>query len=141
MRLDALCLLILVGAFGCVKERPLQKASASEAQHASSWRAFLENGDKPGIGIELRTTKAGVTGIYYLMDPNDPANFHRGRKVKMRTLQDDPKYLIFAVTLPGIGDREVHIRFDRPLEGDRVRGMIGRTPSLALPLEFKRLRS
>jgi hypothetical protein len=36
------------------------------------WRASVDHGDKPGIGIELHEAANQLSGFIYLLDPNRP---------------------------------------------------------------------
>ncbi len=139
MRLHVLFLMMLAGVCGCLNERTVTRKPLASAQGEGIWRGYLENGDKPGIGIELWFTNNGMIPAYYMMDSNAPGDFTKGHRFSMKTLQEDSKHFIFDVKLPAIGDREIHLRFDGPLKGNIATGKFGRTLSLAIPIKFKRI--
>ena len=68
-------------------------------QHASShiWRASEDNGDKPGIGFELKKEGAKITGVAFILDPNFPHDFTHGLKHDMLLLQRSPQEIQFLV--------------------------------------------
>jgi len=61
------------------------------------WRASDENGDKPGIGYELRIEDGKVTGTAYILDPDYPHNFSHGRRAAMTIVEQSAKEITFRV--------------------------------------------
>lgn len=133
----SLILLILVCMSACSGNRVGSDDRSLGNEHIAIWRASRSEGDKPGMGIELRFSGKGVKGTYFIMDPSDPSNFRQGRSVPMKTISDGPKRLVFAVQLPGSNDWQFGIRFDHPLAGKSVKAMMEWTQSFELPLEFR----
>jgi hypothetical protein len=72
-------------------------------QHVSSqaWRASEDNGDKPGIGFELRKEGEKVTGSAFLLDPDFPHDFTHGVKLPMMPLEQSAKEVKFSVQWNG----------------------------------------
>jgi hypothetical protein len=111
----------------------------SGSEQIAIWRAWRSEGDKPGMGLEIRVSSKGVEGTYVLMDPADPSDFKRGRPVPMKTISESPKRLVFAVHLPGSSEWHFGLRFDHPLAGDSVLAVMEWTQTFELPLEFYRV--
>jgi hypothetical protein len=65
--------------------------------HGQAWRASDENGDKPGIGYELRVENGAITGTAYILDPNFPHDFSHGRHAAMRIMRQSPQEITFRV--------------------------------------------
>ncbi len=136
MRYIVLLLILVIGS-SCSVNRGASRDGGPGKDLVAIWRASRSEGDKPGIGIELRFGGKGVDGTYYLMDPSDPSNFRRGRAVKMKTISEDRKRLVFSVRIPGKQEWQFAIRFDQPLAGECAKAMMEWTHTFELPLEFR----
>ena len=64
---------------------------------AQVWRASEDNGDKPGIGYELRVANGAVAGDAYILDPDHPRDFARGKRAAMTIVEQSPREIIFRV--------------------------------------------
>lgn len=62
-----------------------------------AWRASDQNGDKPGIGYELRNEDGRITGEAYILDPDFPHDFSHGRRAAMTVVEQSPKEITFRV--------------------------------------------
>jgi len=80
-----LSFLLLVALLGCQHDR------------SRVWRASEDNGDKPGIGFELKKDGEKITGVAFILDPNFPHDFSHGVKLDMVLLQQVPKEIRFLV--------------------------------------------
>jgi hypothetical protein len=61
------------------------------------WRASDENGDKPGIGYELRNENGRIAGDAYILDPGFPHDFSHGRRAAMTIVEQTPGQITFRV--------------------------------------------
>ena len=87
---------------------------------AGTWRASVDNGDKPGIGIELTQTNDGISGWLYLLDPNKPHDFSGGSRRLMEIQKATDREIRFAVQwLPTRRDEMVLV-LASPLTGRSV---------------------
>ncbi|HEV8059686.1 MAG TPA: hypothetical protein VGP68_07425 [Gemmataceae bacterium] len=85
-----------------------------------TWQASFENGDKPGIGIELIRTKDGLSGWLFLLDPNKPHDFSTGSRRRMEIQKASDREIRFAVQwLPTQRD-EMLLLLSSPLAGRSV---------------------
>jgi hypothetical protein len=82
---------------------------------AQVWRASTENGDKPGIGYELRKEKGTVAGYGYILDPDHPHDFSHGKRAAMIIAEQSPNQIVFRVKWDR--DLKATLRF-RFKEGD-----------------------
>lgn len=91
---------------------------------AGTWRASVDNGDKPGIGIELVRTSDGVRGWMYLLDPNKPRDFAAGSRRRMEIHQASDREIHFAVQWLPTQREELVLRLSSPLAGKSVHGVL-----------------
>lgn len=62
------------------------------------WRASEDNGDKPGIGFELRKDGRGISGFAFLLDPDFPNDFaHTGLRRAMTLVSQSSNAVSFRV--------------------------------------------
>ena len=88
------------------------------------WYASEDNGDKPGIGIELVRTASGIHGSMYLLDPNKPHDFAAGSRRRMEIHSASDREVRFAVQwLPTQRD-EMVLRLSSPLASQSVHGVL-----------------
>jgi len=106
-------LLILVTA-GC----------SSASREAAMWRASVDNGDKPGIGIELTRHAGALSGRMLLLDPNRPHDFGAGRPFPMQIRQSTETEIRFAVAWPPTLHEELILKLNSPLGSSGVRGTL-----------------
>jgi hypothetical protein len=78
---------------------------------AQIWRASDENGDKPGIGYELRTEGGKVSGEAYILDPGFPHDFSRGKRAAMAIVGQSPGEITFRVKWNRDLDAVLRFRF------------------------------
>ena len=107
----------------------------------STWRGSVDNGDKPGIGIELTVHAGSLTGRLFLLEPDRPHVFSRGspRRMQIRVATDTE--IRFAVDwLPDVHD-EMILRLNSPLQGERVRGILESVDGPGQPREYEFVRS
>jgi hypothetical protein len=62
-----------------------------------TWRASDDNGDKPGLGYELRNDNGKVSGDAYIIDPGFPHDFSHGRRAAMTLVKQSPGEITFRV--------------------------------------------
>lgn len=98
--------------------------SARRQADEAVWRASVDNGDKPGIGIVLVQRGDEVTGTFYLLDPEKPDDFEAGRGRPMEAIRWKGREIQFAVDLGG-GQRVREIlRLVDPLVGGSARATL-----------------
>jgi hypothetical protein len=75
-------------------------AALAGCQHSGAqiWSASEANGDKPGIGFELKKEGSMIAGFAFLLDPNFPHDFSHGVKIAMTPLGQSPKEARFLVS-------------------------------------------
>lgn len=73
----------------------MQECSQPPAGRA--WRASEDRGDKPAIGYELRNEGGRVSGDGYILNPNFPHDFSRGRRAAMTIVEQSPGQVTFRV--------------------------------------------
>jgi len=62
------------------------------------WRASGDNGDKPGIGLELRMDAQEISGYAFLLDPDSPHDFsHTGLRRPMTVISQSPNEISFRI--------------------------------------------
>jgi hypothetical protein len=61
------------------------------------WRASNTDGDKPGLGYELRIEDGKVIGAAYVIDAEHPHDFSHGRRAEMRIVDQSPTQITFRV--------------------------------------------
>ena len=89
-----------------------------------TWRASVDNGDKPGIGIELTRNRGSITGRMFLLSPDRPHDFAAGSPHTMQIRYASETEIRFAVDwLPDFHE-ELILRLSAPLQGRRVRGTL-----------------
>jgi hypothetical protein len=62
----------------------------AEEHSGQAWRASDENGDKPGIGYELRNDNGKIACDAYILDPDFPHDFSHGRRAAMKIMEQTP---------------------------------------------------
>jgi hypothetical protein len=74
-------------------------AAMQECNHPTGqiWRASEERGDKPGIGYELRNENGKIAGDAFILDPDFPRDFSRGRRAAMTIVEQSPRTITFRV--------------------------------------------
>ena len=87
---------------------------------AATWRASAENGDKPGIGIELIREANGISGWLYILDPNKPHDFSAGSRHRMEIQKATDREIRFAVQLLPTRRDEMVLLLSLPLAGKAV---------------------
>lgn len=116
--------------------------AASCAQiRTDTWRASVDNGDKPGIGIELTRRGEALTGRMFLLDPNRPKNFSAGSARPMEIHRFTDKEVRFTVEWkPEIHD-EMILRLSSPLQGERVHGVLESADRSDTPRDYEFVRT
>jgi hypothetical protein len=123
--------LCLVFIFGC---------EALNTKSVGTWRASVDNGDKPGIGIELNRTTNGIAGFIYLLDPNKPRDFAAGMRLPMQIHQITEQEIHFDVDWsPNVHDKMV-LRLAKPLGGNSVNAVLQSTDGQDEPRDYEFIR-
>ena len=121
----ALCLL----AAGCTQVR------------TDTWRASVDNGDKPGIGIELTRRAETLTGRMFVLDPNHPKDFSAGSARPMKIHRFTATEIRFAVDWkPDVHD-EMLLRLSSPLQDERVHGVLESVDRSGTPRDYEFVRT
>ncbi len=127
----------------CIAVACICLASCSQGgSTAETWRASEDNGDKPGIGIELVKSGTSVSGAVFILDPNKPHDFAAGRRCPIQVQRQEPQDLYFTVQfLPERTDK-LHLHFASPLQGEQIIAILQEQDGTGSPVnyEFHRLK-
>lgn len=105
-----------------------------------TWRASVDNGDKPGIGIELARRTGTLTGRMFLLDPNRPKDFAAGLARPMQIHRFTATEIRFAVEWkPGVHD-EMVLRLSSPLQGETAHGVLESAGRPGTPRDYEFFR-
>jgi hypothetical protein len=78
------------------------------------WRASGDNGDKPGIGFELRKHAEEISGFAFLLDPDFPNDFsHTGFRRAMTFISQSPNEIRFRVAWNETSTETLVFRFEK----------------------------
>lgn len=106
-----------------------------------TWRASVDNGDKPGIGIELSRRTETITGRMFLLEPDRPRDFAAGSPRLMQIHRTTETEIRFAVDwLPDVHD-EMVLRLSSPLQGKRVHGVLESVDRSGAPRDYEFIRT
>ena len=106
-----------------------------------TWRASVDNGDKPGIGIELTRRAETLTGRMFLLHPDRPQDFAAGSPRPMQIHRATDTEIRFAVDwLPDVHD-EMILRLTSPLQGERVHGVLESADRSDTPRDYEFVRT
>ena len=94
------------------------------SRKATMWRASVDNGDKPGMGIELTRQAGALSGRMLLLDPNRPRDFGAGRSFPMQIRQSTETEIRFAVDWSPTSHKELILKLNSPLGSSGVRGTL-----------------
>ena len=125
---------------GCVGKRSEMKVCSQLLPETGVWRAFRENGDKPGFGFELRIASRTITGAYYLIDPDCGGNFQKARKFPAEVIIGGPQIITFVVHVPNQESKPFSFHLSKPMAGSIVPATIEWVPNLTFLFEFKKVR-
>jgi len=114
----------------------------ADAGGSSTWRASTDNGDKPGIGIEITAVHSKVSCHLYLLDPNAPHDFTRGKQLHVTIERQDRQNIFMSATVSPTQTDKLHLHLDAPLhpDTDEVAGVLKRTEGNGTPTEYKFVR-
>jgi hypothetical protein len=119
----------------------LAGCSSVEPGTSGTWCASEDNGDKPGIGIELTRTPHGVRGFMYLLDPNKPHDFGAGSRRRMEIHESTEREIRFAVQFLPTQRDEMVLRLVTPLTGGSVRGELQSADGQETPKVYEFVRT
>jgi len=78
------------------------------------WRASGDNGDNPGIGLELRMDAQEISGFAFLLDPDSPHDFsHTGLRRPMTVISRSPNEISFRIAWNETSTETLVFRFDK----------------------------
>jgi len=106
----------------------------------STWRASEDNGDKPGIGIEIQQYEGWTKGRIFLLDPEHPHDFGAGLSEDMMIQRVTPTAIWFSVAWSPDHHQELILRFPSELRGRRVVGILETVDQSGAPKEYSFLR-
>jgi hypothetical protein len=86
-----------------------------------TWQASEDHGDKPGTGLRLKVASGRVvSGRFYLLDPEHPHDFQRGRSVPIRIGSNDSNSVQFEFDLGPTQKERLSLRFLKSLGHEPV---------------------
>jgi hypothetical protein len=101
----------------------------------------VDNGDKPGIGIELTRHAESLTGRMFLLDPSRPKDFAAGSARPMLIRRYTDTEIRFRVDWrPDVHD-EMVLRLSSPLQGHRVHGVLASADHSDTPRDYEFVRT
>ncbi len=106
----------------------------------STWRASADNGDKPGIGIEIQQDEGRTKGRIFLLDPEHPHDFGAGSPNDMVIHRVTPTEIWFRVSWSTDVQEELVLRFPSQLRGHRVVGILETVDHSGAPQEYSFFR-
>jgi hypothetical protein len=118
--------------------------AGARASDAPRWRASDERGDKPGFGYELGNDNGRISGAAFILDPDHPHDFGRGRRAVMRVLSQSGDTITFRVRWNR--ELEATLRFELKQPGwpdafdAAVSEIIDSEPTDTETLRFSRIR-
>jgi hypothetical protein len=78
------------------------------------WRASGDNGDKPGIGLELRRDAKEISGFAFLLDPDSPHDVsHTGLRRAMTVISQSPNEISFRIAWNETSTETLVFRFEK----------------------------
>ena len=104
------------------------------------WRASADNGDKPGIGIEIQQDEGRTKGRIFLLDPEHPHDFEAGSATDMVIHRVTPTEICFRVSWSTDVQEELVLRFPSELRGQRVVGILETVDHCGAPQEYSFFR-
>jgi hypothetical protein len=88
------------------------------------WQTSTDNGDKPGIGIRLIGYEGQISGTFFLLDPDKPHDFSKGRAFPTQVVHTTQFDFRFLVRLNETQKDEFVITLEGPLKGRRVKATL-----------------
>jgi hypothetical protein len=132
---------LIAVAVGCARHAQVGRGDSAvqvSSREQGVWEWSTDNGDKPGVGLRLMIDTAGMTGVFFLMDPDHPHDFSAaGQAVPLSDLRRSGNELTFTVRLmSGDGYLVEHnlLRLNNELVGqvgDQVHGTLKSTDNPA----------
>lgn len=103
-----------------------------------TWQASEDHGDKPGTGFRLKVANGRiVSGRFYLLDPDHPHEFQRGRSVPIRISASDSSRVQFELNLGPAQQERLSLRFLKPLNGEPVEAELRDESGAGVPTRLK----
>lgn len=100
------------------------------------WRAHVENGDKPGIGIELVQRGSKVSGSMFILDADKPGDFGAGLRCPMQITQASKDSIRFAVDWTPDNHEELTLLLAGPLQSVPVRAVLHESNGDGAPMDY-----
>ncbi len=106
------------------------------------WRAYVENGDKPGIGIEIVRGGGSTTGSMFILDPNKPDDFSAGLPRRMQDVSATGLEMRYRVDWGADNRKNYVLMLESPLQDEPVLGVLQAADGAGAPrtYQFKRIR-
>jgi hypothetical protein len=101
----------------------------------------VDNGDKPGIGIELTRHAETRSGRMFLLDPNRPKDFAAGSARPMLIHRFTETEIRFAVEWRSDVHEEMILRLRSPLQGQKVQGVLESVDRSGTPRDYEFVRT
>lgn len=115
--------------------------ASPETTATGTWRASEDNGDKPGIGMELVRTAGGVHGWMYLLEPGKPHDFAAGSRRRMEIHHANDREIRFAVQWLPEQREELVLSLASPLAGRAVHGVLRSADGQDQPRAYELVRA
>src|SRR5690349_14978624 len=115
--------------------------SSIHSTTTATWRASVDNGDKPGVGIELTRRTETLAGRMFLLQPDRPHDFASGSPRTMQIHRATDTEIRFGVNWLGDIPDEMILRLSSPLQGQRVHGVLESADGSGAPREYEFVRT
>ncbi len=103
-----------------------------------TWQASEDHGGKPGTGFRLKVANGRiVSGRFYLLDPEHPHDFRRGRSIPIRIKATDSNSARLEFDLGPAQTERISLRFLKPLEREPVEADLRDETGAGIPTRLK----
>ena len=110
--------------------------TACHKQERGLWRAYVDRGDKPPLGMELTRDSHGLGGAVYLMDPNKPGDFAAGQRFPIAVQRERPEDIFFVVFFAPHQPDRVILKLTGPIAGPEFHAVMQSADGRGDPIDF-----
>jgi hypothetical protein len=100
------------------------------------WRASVERGDKPGLGMELSREPKGLVGAIYIMNPDKPGDFSVAQRYPIEVQRERPQDVFFVVFFAPHQPDRVLLKLNGPIAGPHFHAVMQSADGRGDPIDF-----
>ena len=106
------------------------------------WQAYVERGEKPGLGMELTRGSHGLEGVVCIMDANKPGDFAAAQRYPIQIQREQPDNVFFVVFFAPHQPDRVILKLNEPIAGTEFHGVMQSADGRGDPItfDFKRVK-